>query len=41
MDKRNYLIANALVGNKNNEPAIEFAYQGPLLKFKEINVILL
>ena len=33
MDNRNYLIANNLVGNKNNTSAIEFAYQGPLLKF--------
>ena len=32
MDKRNYLICNYLVGNKNNEAAIEFAYQGPLVK---------
>ena len=32
MDKRNYLLANNLVGNKNNTPVIEFAYQGPLLK---------
>ncbi len=33
MDNRNYLIANDLVGNKKNTPVIEFAYQGPLLKF--------
>ena len=32
MDKRNYLIANKLVGNKDNEAVIEFAYQGPLIK---------
>ena len=32
MDKRNYLIANSLVGNKENTSVIEFAYQGPLLK---------
>ena len=32
MDNRNYLIANSLVGNEKNSPAIEFAYQGPLLK---------
>ncbi len=32
MDKRNYLIANSLVGNKKNIPVIEFAYQGPMLK---------
>ena len=33
MDNRNYLIANSLLGNKENTPVIEFAYQGPLLKF--------
>ena len=33
MDKRNYLLANELAGNKMNSPVIEFAYQGPLLKF--------
>ena len=32
MDNRNYLLSNNLVGNKNNTPVIEFAYQGPLLK---------
>ena len=34
MDKRNYLLANSLVGNKINKPVIEFAYQGPLIKYK-------
>ena len=34
MDQRNYKIANALVGNSINNAAIEFAYQGPLLKLK-------
>jgi len=40
MDNRNYLIANKLVENELNSPAIEFAYQGPLLKYfgKKINV---
>ena len=33
MDKRNYLIGNKLVENNNNISAVEFAYQGPLLKF--------
>ncbi len=33
MDNRNYLIANYLVGNEKKNPVIEFAYQGPLLKF--------
>ena len=34
MDKRNYMLANSLVGNKLDKPVIEFAYQGPLIKFK-------
>ena len=33
MDNRNFLLANKLVGNKVDSPVIEFAYQGPLLKF--------
>jgi len=32
MDRRNYIISNHLVGNKDNEAVIEFAYQGPLLR---------
>ena len=32
MDQRNYLISNQLLGNKLNEPSLEFAYQGPLIK---------
>ena len=40
MDRRNYLLANKLVGNNTDAPIIEFAYQGPLLKYfgKKINV---
>ena len=40
MDKRNYLLANKLVGNKTELPVIEFAYQGPLLKYsgERINI---
>ena len=38
MDKRNYLIANKLVGNKHNEAVIEFAYQGPLIKIENGNI---
>ena len=38
MDKRNYLIANKLVGNQDNEAVIEFAYQGPLLKIEDGNI---
>ena len=34
MDIRNFVLANSIAGNKENTPAIEFAYQGPLLKFK-------
>ena len=41
MDNRNYLLANKLVGNKLDLPVIEFAYQGPLLKFygEKINIV--
>ena len=40
MDNRNYLIANKLAGNELNFPVIEFAYQGPLLKYcgNKINI---
>jgi len=40
MDNRNFLIANKLVGNKLNSPVIEFAYQGPHLKYfgNKINI---
>ena len=33
MDNRNYLIANKLAGNKIDLPVMEFAYQGPHLKY--------
>ncbi len=33
MDNRNYLLSNKLVQNKLNAPVIEFAYQGPLMKY--------
>ena len=33
MDKRNYLIANKLIGNNKNDPVLEFALQGPSLKY--------
>ena len=33
MDNRNYLIANKLVNNKLDSAVIEFAYQGPHLKY--------
>ena len=40
MDNRNYLLANKLVGNKLDLSVIEFAYQGPLLKYngEKINI---
>ena len=42
MDKRNYLLSNKLVGNKLDSPVIEFAYQGPLLKYcgDNINIVI-
>ena len=42
MDNRNFLLANKLVGNKLDSPVIEFAYQGPLLKFNgnKISVVI-
>ena len=33
MDNRNYLLANKLIGNDHNDPVIEFAYQGPHMKY--------
>ena len=33
MDNRNFLLSNKLVQNDLNAPVIEFAYQGPLLKY--------
>ena len=33
MDNRNFCISNKLVGNNLNMPVMEFAYQGPLLKY--------
>src|SRR6056300_935892 len=33
MDNRNYLLANKLVGNDLNNPVLEFAFQGPHLKY--------
>ena len=34
MDRRNYILANAILKKDLNSPVIEFAYQGPLLKYK-------
>ena len=33
MDNRNFSLANKLVGNNLDLPILEFAYQGPLLKY--------
>ena len=38
IDQRNYKLANSLVGNHLDEAAIEFAYQGPLLKLKNSKI---
>mgnify|MGYP001243433101 CR=1 FL=1 len=38
MDNRNYRLANYLVGNEENCPVFEFAYQGPFLKFSGDNI---
>ena len=40
MDNRNYLLSNALVGNNYELPVLEFAYQGPLLRYsgKKISI---
>ncbi len=42
MDKRNYILANSLVGNRIDKPVIEFAYQGPLIKYRgdKINFVI-
>ena len=42
MDNRNFLLANKLVNNDLNSPVIEFAYQGPHLKYKgdKINFVI-
>ena len=42
MDTRNYKLANSIIGNKIYSPVVEFAYQGPLLKYKgnKINFVI-
>ena len=42
MDQRNFRLANSIAGNKPHSTVIEFAYQGPLIKFKgdEINFVI-
>jgi len=40
MDNRNYILSNRLVGNNLECPVLEFAYQGPLLRYQgdKINI---
>ena len=40
MDNRNFLLSNKLVQNDLSSPVIEFAYQGPLMKYygEKINI---
>ena len=40
MDNRNYILSNSLVGNDLESPVLEFAYQGPLLRYQgdKINI---
>ena len=33
MDNRNFLLANTISNNEINNPVLEFAYQGPKLKY--------
>jgi len=33
MDKRNFKIANTIINNQKEDPVLEFAYQGPSLKY--------
>ena len=42
MDNRNYLLANKLIGNDHNGSVIEFAYQGPHLKYHgdKLNIVI-
>ena len=37
MDNRNFLIANRLIDNDKNDPILEFAFQGPCLKYYGYN----
>ena len=40
MDTRNFFLSNKLVGNKKDSPILEFAYQGPLLRFNGDKIII-
>ena len=42
MDQRNFRLANSIAGNKSHFPVIEFAYQGPLIKYNgnEVNFVI-
>ena len=33
MDKRNFKILNTIIDNQIDDPVLEFAYQGPSLKY--------
>lgn len=39
IDQRNFKLANAILNNDINEPVLEFAFQGPLLKVHNGNII--
>ena len=38
MDNRNFLLANTISNNEINNPVLEFAYQGPKLKYIGENI---
>ena len=38
MDNRNFLLANTISNNGINNPVLEFAYQGPKLKYLGENI---
>ncbi len=38
MDNRNFLLANTISNNRINNPVLEFAYQGPKLKYIGENI---
>lgn len=39
MDPRSFAIANILVGNENDEAALEITMMGPIIEFDEANII--
>ena len=38
MDNRNFILANTISNNEINNPVLEFAYQGPKLKYIGENI---